>query len=359
MEKAVLYEKKGDDLVQCTACQRRCMIANGFSGKCGVRINHNGDLYLRVYGKAVSACVDPIEKKPFFHFLPGSRVFSIGTIGCNFQCIFCQNWDISQVSAIMREKHKSRDEAEVMIGEICEEGQSLSPREIVDYCLENKIEVIAYTYNEPTIFVEYAADVAALARKHGIRNVFVTNGYESEECLLFMQDWCDAMNIDIKSFSEEFYKEVCGGVRLKGVLDTVRRAFDLGIWVECTTLVVPDLNDGNEELRGIAEFIAGISVDIPWHVSAFHPDYKMGDHDSTPASTLERAVSVGQEAGLKYVYTGNIPGMADESTKCFSCKTVLVERVGMECLGNRVQGSKDGKTGECPKCGAKLKGIWK
>lgn len=356
MEKAVLFKKVKDDVVQCLCCRHKCIILPKTSGICGVRENVNGELFLRVYGKAIAVHNDPIEKKPFYHFLPGAIAFSFGTIGCNFRCSFCQNWDISQAAAQVRERYKNRDEAEIIIGKICGEGQNLSPQEIVSYCCENKIPVIAYTYNEPTIFTEYAADIAKLARKHGIKNVYVTNGYESEECLEFIKDWCDAMNIDIKSFSEKFYSQICGA-KLQGVLDTVKKAWELGIWVECTTLVIPDKNDSDKELRSIAEFIAGVSVDIPWHVTAFHPDYKMTDRGATPASTLEKAWKIGKEAGLRFVYTGNILGMEHNNTVCPKCGEVLVERYGMECLKCIVKPMKN--EGKCPKCNEKISGIFK
>lgn len=334
MQKAILYKKIKNDDVQCVCCNHKCVISPGKCGICGVRQNVGGELYLRVYGKAIAVHIDPVEKKPFYHFLPGTKMFSFGTIGCNFRCSFCQNWDISQAK-----------------GKDCDMGQDLPPEEIVSYCRENKIPSIAYTYNEPTIFTEYAADTGKLAKKHGIKNVYVTNGYESEECLEYMKDWCDALNIDIKSYSERFYSKICGA-RLQPVLDTVKRAWEMGFWVEITTLVIPGENDSKRELKSIAEFIAGVSVDIPWHVTAFHPDYKMTDVALTPASTLERAWKIGKEAGLKFVYTGNIPGMEHDNTFCPKCNTVLVERYGMECLKCNVE------KGKCPKCGEKIAGVW-
>ncbi|MEK7085836.1 MAG: AmmeMemoRadiSam system radical SAM enzyme [Patescibacteria group bacterium] len=357
MKKAVLYEKLKNGFVRCTCCHHRCMIAPGQSGTCAVRQNIDGDLYLRVYGRAVAVNIDPIEKKPFFHFLPGSRVFSFGTVGCNFKCSFCQNWDISQALENVRKQYASRDKSEIMIGKICAEGQDLSPKHIVDYCLEHDILTIAYTYNEPTIFAEYAADTAKLAKKHGIKNVFVSNGYESEECLKFMRGWCDAINIDIKAYSDKFYSQFCGA-KLKNVLDTVKMAWAMGFWLECTTLVIPGLNDSDKELSDIAKYIAGISVEIPWHTTAFHPFYKMNDRDSTPASTLLRAHEIGKKAGLKFVYSGNIPGVDNEDTVCPKCGEVLIQRYGMSCLKNIIKVDKKG-SGSCPKCNEKIYGIWK
>ncbi len=353
MKKATLFQKAKDNYVRCQACRHNCVIAPGSSGICGVRQNVDGELYLRVYGKAIAVHVDPIEKKPLYHFMPGSDVFSFGTIGCNFRCTFCQNWDISQAVEAVRERYKEKkDETEVMIGEICDEGQDLPPKKVVEHCREQNIPVIAYTYNEPTIFAEYAGDTAKLARKHGIKNIFVTNGYESEECLEYMKDWCDAMNIDIKSFDQKFYTEICGGAKLQGVLDTVKKAYELGIFLECTTLVIPGVNDSNEELEGIAKFLAGISVEIPWHVTAFYPDYKMRDKYPTSASDLERAWKIGKDAGLKYVYTGNLPEGGHNNTECSGCGEVLVERRGMSCVGCNV------KEGKCPKCDEVVPGVW-
>lgn len=344
MKKASLFHKAKDKYLRCGACQHNCVIAPGQSGICGVRQNKDGELYLRVYGRAIAVHVDPIEKKPLYHFMPGSEVFSFGTIGCNFRCTFCQNWDISQAVV---------DESEEVIGKMCDEGQDLPPEKIVEHCREQNIPIIAYTYNEPTIFVEYAHDTAKLAQKYGIKNVFVSNGYESKECLEYMKDWCDAINIDIKAFDQKFYTDICGGAKLQGVLDSVKLAHDLGIWVECTTLIIPDLNDSDKELRGIAEFIASVSVDIPWHVTAFHPDYKMMDKGSTPAKTLNRAWKIGRDAGLKYVYTGNLSERGHDNTECHNCGELLVERFGMECLSCEVH------EGFCPKCREVIPGVWK
>lgn len=334
------------------------MIADGFSGICGVRKNINGKLYLLPYGYAIAVNVDPMEKKPLFHFLPGERVFSFGTVGCNFKCEFCQNWDISQTTALLRERYKKREDSEKRIAEVCSDGQKLSPEEIVDYCSKNGIPAIAYTYNEPTIFAEYAGDTGKLARTKGLKNIFVSNGYESADCLKYMQNWCDAINIDIKGFSEKFYNDVCGGIKLEGVLETVKMAYEMGFWIECTTLIIPDLNDSDEELKKIAQFIAGISADIPWHVSAFHGDYKMTNREITPKSTLERAVKIGHRAGLKYVYSGNISGMENENTFCPKCGEKIIEREGVCLLCNRMKIDKNGK-GFCFTCGEKIAGVWK
>ncbi|OGJ42648.1 AmmeMemoRadiSam system radical SAM enzyme [Candidatus Peregrinibacteria bacterium RIFCSPLOWO2_01_FULL_39_12] len=345
MKKAVLFKKLGGKKVKCLCCQRYCVIKDGLSGFCGVRKNVNGELYLIVYGKPIAVHTDPVEKKPLFHFLPGTEIFSFGTIGCNFRCSFCQNWDISQITARM-------------IGKIRGARRELSPKKIVDYCVKNKIPSIAYTYNEPTIFTEYAHDTGVLARKKGIKNVYVSNGYESEECLKYMLNFCDAINIDIKSFSNEFYAKVCGGVRLNGVKETIKKSFEMGFWIECTTLVIPELNDSDKELKEIAEFLVAVSPDIPWHVTAFHPDYKMTDKKFTPAATLEKAVEIGKKAGLKFVYTGNILNPDGENTYCPKCKKLLIERSGMSCLTCDIKTGKNG-VGTCPYCKEKIAGIWK
>ncbi len=338
MHKCILYKKKSDKKVQCQACNWYCDISEGHTGLCGVRKNIKGDLYLSVYGKAIAAHVDNIEKKPLFHFLPGTEIFSIGTVGCNFRCLFCQNWDISQV--------RLKEPNETM-------GTDLPPKEIVKYCVENDIPSIAYTYNEPAIFFEYAYDTAKLAHKEGIKNIFVSNGFESKEALKKIEPYLDAINIDLKGFTEEFYKEICSA-RLQPVLDNIKHVHKMDVWLEITTLVIPTKNDSDEELTNIAEFIASISKDIPWHVTAFYPQYKMMDIPPTPPETLERAYEIGKKAGLNYVYTGNIPGMKGENTTCLKCKKEIIERFGLECTSCQV----DNK-GRCTNCNNKIVGIWK
>lgn len=357
MKKAVLYKKLKNGNVQCLACKRKCLIAEGTEGFCGVRRNVEGDLRLMVYGKAIAVHTDPIEKKPFYHFLPGSQIFSFGTIGCNFRCSFCQNWDISQTLRLIKDMYKDSGMLKKAYDQAYNEGQKLSPKDGVKFCEENCIPSIAYTYNEPTIFSEYAHDMGVLARKKGLKNVYVSNGYISDECLEYMKDFCDAINIDLKSFSEDFYVNTCGGT-LHGVLETIEKAWKMGFWIEITTLVIPDLNDGEEELKSIAEFIAGVSKDIPWHVTAFHPDYKMTGKKTTPPETLEAAYQIGKAAGLKYVYMGNIFGAKHEDTFCPKCGKLLVERAGMSCLKCNVINDKKG-AGKCPDCGEKIAGVWR
>jgi len=338
MHKCILFKKKAKKTVECQACNWYCNIPEGLTGICGVRQNIDGDLQLLVYGRAIAAHVDNIEKKPLFHFMPGTKIFSIGTVGCNFKCSFCQNWDISQT--------RLKEPNETM-------GIDLPPKEIVDYCLENDIPSIAYTYNEPAIFFEYAYDTAKLAHKNGIKNVFVSNGFESKQALKKIHPYLDAINIDLKGFTNKFYKDICQA-KIDPVKDNIKRVHKMGIWLEVTTLVIPTKNDSDEELTKIAKFVASVSKEIPWHVTAFYPQYKMMDVEPTPIETLERAHNIGKKAGLKYVYTGNIPGMKGENTSCPKCKKELIERFGLECKSCNV----DNK-GQCKFCNNKIVGVWK
>jgi len=289
MEKeCALYKTlKQKGKVQCLACAHKCVISKDKTGICGVRKNIHGKLYLLVYDKIAAVHVDPIEKKPLYDFLPGTKSFSIGTFGCNFKCDFCQNYDISQ----FREGY----------GKIL--GQSISPEEIVDKAIETKCQSISYTYNEPAIFVELVKEIAILAKKKALKNVLVTNGYFSKESFDFIKDYIDAMNIDLKSFNKEFYTKYCGA-KLQPVLDTIKRAYEAGIHIEVTNLVIPDLNDSEEELEKIARFIASIDKKIPWHISRYFPRYKM-DKPATPIETLRKAEKIGKKY-LKSVYIGNI-----------------------------------------------------
>lgn len=336
MQEAGYYEKTEDEKVICHLCAHECVILPGKRGICMVRENRAGVLYSLVYGKIVSRHVDPIEKKPLFHFLPGTQAFSIAAVGCNFQCRHCQNADISQLPRF-REKQ--------IVGRV------FSPEEIVAEARSSHSESIAYTYTEPTIFSEFAHDAALLARKEGIRNVYVSNGFMTEASAKGMAGVLDGNNIDLKSFSDDFYRKVCKG-RLQPVLDTIGRMKDLGVWVEVTTLVIPGLNDSETELKEIADFIKGVGVDIPWHVSAFYPTYEMLDRPPTRASSLRRAREIGLEAGLRYVYTGNIPGDPGENTYCYACKELLIERVGYVIRKIFL------KDGACRKCGAPIDGVW-
>jgi len=273
--------------VICLACAHKCRIKKGNTGICGVRKNINGKLYLLVYGKVVSMNIDPIEKKPLYHFLSGTKSFSIGTVGCNFRCDFCQNFDISQISK------------KGMVF-----GKEISPEQIVKEAVKNDCKSISYTYNEPAIFIEFVKDVAVLTKKKGLKNILVTNGYLSKESFDYISNYIDAMSIDLKSFNEEFYKRYCGG-RLKPVLDTIKRAYKKGIHIEIVTLVIPGLNDSDRELEKIAEWISKLDKEIPWHISRFFPMYKMLDRSITPIDTLEKAYKIGKKY-LENVYIGNV-----------------------------------------------------
>jgi pyruvate formate lyase activating enzyme len=335
MKEAMFYEKLDDNLVNCNLCSHRCRkIAESKRGICGVRENIDGTLYSLVYGKAVARSVDPIEKKPLFNFLPGSRAYSIATVGCNFRCDNCQNYDISQLPSVRS----------TIVGE------DVPPEEVVLAAKLSNCESIAYTYTEPTIFFEYALDIAKIARNEGIKNVFVTNGYITPEALKEIGPYLDAANIDLKSFSDEFYRKNCGA-RLEPVLDSIRLYKSLGIWIELTTLIIPALNDSEEELRKIAEFIKEVGAEIPWHITQFHPTYKLIDKPVTPVTTLRRARQIGLEAGLRYVYEGNVPGENGENTYCPKCQKMLIRRLGYQIIENKIKNS------TCPYCGAKIDGV--
>jgi len=335
MKEAMFYEKLENKTVNCNLCSHRCSgIADSKRGICGVRENRNGKLYSLVYGRVAARSVDPIEKKPLFNFLPGSRSYSIATVGCNFRCGNCQNYDISQLPK----------ERGIIVG------QDVSPEEIVLAAKLSNCESIAYTYNEPTIFFEYAYDIAKLASKEGIKNVFVTNGYITPEALQEISPYLDAANIDLKSFSDDFYRKNCGA-RLEPVLDSIRLYKSLGIWTEITTLIIPTLNDSEEELRKIAEFIKEVGEETPWHITQFHPTYKLIDLPRTPVTILRKAREIGLEAGLRYVYEGNVPGENGENTYCHNCGKLLIRRFGYSILENKIENS------ACPYCGAEIDGV--
>ncbi|MFQ5952286.1 MAG: AmmeMemoRadiSam system radical SAM enzyme [Candidatus Omnitrophota bacterium] len=334
-KKAMLWEKLDGNRVHCYLCAHHCKIEDRSFGFCGMRENIGGELYTYAYGEVIASHVDPIEKKPLYHFLPGSYAYSIATIGCNFHCPFCQNWTISQVSA--------RD------GGI--EGYELKPDEIVREALRNDCSSISYTYTEPTIFFEYAYDTAKIAKEKGLYNTFVTNGYMTREAIDTIKPYLDAANIDLKYFRDESYKKICKG-SLQPVLDSIRNMKDAGIWVEVTTLVIPDQNDSDEELRDIASFIAETGKGTPWHISRFHPDYKFTESIPTPIETLERAMSIGKEEGLKYIYLGNV--LTGGETVCPGCGKVLMERAGFTAGPSR-----NFKDGKCAKCGTSIEGVWK
>jgi pyruvate formate lyase activating enzyme len=330
---AMLWDRMEDGVVVCRLCAHRCVIKPGKQGVCAVRENRDGRLVTLVYGEVVAAHVDPIEKKPLYHFFPGSKAMSMATPGCNFRCGFCQNWQISQAP---------RRTAGGIAGE------PAPPPAIVRAAVTEGCRSISYTYTEPTIFFEYAYDTARLAREAGLVNSFVTNGYMTAEALEAIQPTLDAANVDLKAFRDETYKKTCGA-RLEPVLDSIRRMKTLGIWVEVTTLVVPGLNDGPDELEAIARFIASVDPDIPWHISRFHPEFEYTQAPATPVSTLRAAAAAGHREGLRYVYVGNVPGES-EDTRCRTCETVLISRRGFTVVANVLDGS------SCPKCGTVLAG---
>lgn len=284
-----MYEKLDGANVRCNLCAHHCKIAPDKFGICGVRKNQDGKLYTHVYGDVIASHVDPIEKKPLYHFLPGSFSYSIATVGCNFKCSFCQNWQISQASK--RDKDAS--------------GYELKPEEVVREAKKNNCKSISYTYTEPTIFFEYAHDTARLAKKAGLSNIFVTNGYMTEEALEVIKPYLDACNVDLKSFREDFYRDMCQA-HLGPVLNSIKTMKKLGIWVEITTLVVTGKNDSDEEFKDIAEFIAGVDPGIPWHISRFHPDFKYMEATPTPVEGLKRAREIGKKAGLQHIHLGNV-----------------------------------------------------
>lgn len=335
MKEAMFYEKESNNRVRCGLCRFNCNIGNGGRGICRVRENRDGTLYSLVYGKVVAEHLDPIEKKPLFHILPGSTSYSIATAGCNFRCRHCQNYAISQI--------EPGDEIP---------GIPRTPAEVVQEAVTSGARSIAYTYTEPTIFYEFALDTARLAKERSLLNVFVTNGYISPEPLAIIAPVLDAANIDLKGFSEKFYREIAGA-KLAEVLDCIVEYRRLGVWVEITTLIIPGLNDSEEELKGIADFIAtNLGADTPWHVSQFYPTYKLMDRGRTPVSTLRLARDIGLSRGLRHVYEGNIPGQGGENTICPSCGEVVVERYGYRIIGKRLE------NGKCPGCGSSVAGLW-
>jgi len=331
----MLWSFREEGKVECSLCAHRCLIFPSRFGVCRVRENRQGTLVTHVYGEVIAAHVDPIEKKPLFHFLPGTTSFSIATVGCNFRCPFCQNWQISQAGK--KESAFGGSEA-------------FSPEEIVRAAKKQGCRSISYTYTEPTIFFEYAFDTARLARHADLANVFVTNGYMTAEALRMIQPYLDAANVDLKAFKDETYKKVCGA-RLEPVLDSIRLMREIGVWVEVTTLVVPGMNDGREELSTIARFIASVSPDIPWHISRFHPDYKYTEVPATPIATLRQAAALAKEAGLRFVYIGNVWGES-ETTFCPQCGKALIRRSGFSVSENRMSG------GKCSFCGNPIAGVF-
>jgi pyruvate formate lyase activating enzyme len=335
MKEALLYEKLENKLVHCYLCAHHCRIAEQKFGFCGVRQNIDGTLYTHVYGRPCAMHIDPIEKKPLYHFFPGSSAFSISTVGCNFHCGFCQNWEISQA--------RVRNGVEL-------DKETVSPQEVVKEAIKNNCKSISYTYTEPTIFFEYAYETAKLAKGKGLYNNFVTNGYMTEESLEMIKPYLDAANVDLKFFKDSSYRKICKG-SLEPVLKSIKVMHNLNIWVEITTLVVPGENDSEEELHDIAEFIASVDKNIPWHVSRFHPDYKFTDHRPTPEATLKRAQEIGYKSGLNYIYIGNVIGFGND-THCHNCKKLLVKREYFSVLEYNI------KQGKCIYCNTIIPGVF-
>ncbi len=322
--------------IRCLACGHRCSIQPDRAGVCRVRFNADGEL--RVPGGYVAGIqIDPIEKKPFYHAFPAHDALSFGMLGCDLHCGYCQNWVTSQ---------SLRDDAAVARPNFC------SPERLVELAVQHKVPVLVSTYNEPLITADWAVEVFKLAKAEGIMCGFISNGNATPEVLEFIRPYVDLYKVDLKGFDDRNYRKL-GGV-LQNVLDSIRLIAQMGFWIEIVTLVVPGFNDGDDELKQIADFVAGVSVDIPWHVTAFHPDYKMADTERTPAATLMRAYQIGLAAGLHFVYPGNLPGRVGttENTYCPHCNDLLVERIGFAVRHYQLEG------GCCPQCGANIPGFW-
>nr|WP_319373768.1 AmmeMemoRadiSam system radical SAM enzyme [uncultured Methanobacterium sp.] len=326
-KEAMLYEKL-DGVLNCHICNRSCVISNGKTGFCGMRQNDNGTMYSLNYASASSVAVDPIEKKPLFHFYPGSLSFSLGSIGCNFRCPYCQNWSISQADL---DEIGTRD---------------IPPEEAITMAQDNSCQSISWTYNEPTMWFEYTYDSAKLAHENDLKTVYVTNGYMSSESLDLIAPHLDAANVDLKGMSDKFYRELCQA-RLEPVLENIRAMHDKGIHLEITNLVIPGYNDSVGDLQALVKFVADVDVNIPLHFTRFYPHYKMNQVPPTPVKTLEKAYEMAREAGIKYVYVGNVPGSNGENTKCPDCGELLIHRDGFSVGSNNLKKDK-----KCPQCGA-------
>lgn len=331
-----LYRNIGNDKVECFACGHRCKIGEGKEGICKIRFMKNGKLYVP-WGYVSSIALDPIEKKPFYHVMPGATALSFGMLGCDFHCSFCQNWVTSQTL---------RDPDATSSVEI------ISAERIVDLARYHKVKIITSTYNEPLITSEWSVEIFKIAKKFGIITSYVSNGNGTLEVIDYLRPWLDLFKIDLKCFNEKEYRKM-GGV-LKNVLDTIKAAFDKKYWVEIVTLIIPGINDSDKELSDIAKYISGISREIPWHLTAYHPDYKIMDIPATPARTLIRAAEIGYGEGLHYVYAGNIPGGVRnyENTYCHNCGELIIERRGYYIIRNNLNKNL------CPKCLTIIPGIW-
>jgi pyruvate formate lyase activating enzyme len=324
------FRSKDEKSITCILCRHYCTLKEGKHGICGINFNEDDALVNKTYNHPSALHVDPIEKKPLYHFLPSSSSLSLGTVGCNFRCPFCQNYSISQTSAI--------DESVVY-----------TPEDLLKLAIKHDSKSISYTYNEPTIWYPYAKDIGMLAKAYGLKNVFVSNGYESAETIEDMLPWVDAINVDLKSFSKEYYKKTLKA-ELDGVLDSLKLFAKSDIWLEITTLLIPGQNDSDEEIRAMAEFVSNLGVDIPWHFSAFHPDYKMLDTPSTSITLLQRAKNIAHQYGIKYVYLGNIRG--DTNTYCHNCGTLLIQR---DYYDTKILSIKDNR---CTNCASEIKGVF-
>ena len=332
----LLYVSHEDGSVTCSICAHRCYLVEGQRGICAVRQNRDGRPVSLVYGRLVAESMDPIEKKPLFHVLPGSLSYSISTRGCNFRCSHCQNASISQVGR--------SENVEIS-------GVLRKPEDVVSAAVSGGCQSISYTYVEPTVFFEYGYDCCRLAVERGIKNIFVSNGYMTRESLELLAPFISAVNIDIKAFTDSFYKKVCGA-RLQPVLDSVRLFKELGVWLEVTTLLIPGLNDSDKELSDIASFLASIDTSIPWHITGFYPAYHMLNVEPTSVAALKRAWQIGRTKGLKYVYTGNRPGLDYEDTVCPGCNHRIIGRYGFRVDYISMQ------AGSCPECGERIPGVW-
>ena len=335
MKEAMFYESLDKGQVKCGLCPHSCIIKDGKRGLCGVRKNISGKLFSLVYGNTIAENPDPIEKKPLYHVLPGSLSYSVSTVGCNFSCLHCQNSSISQLP-----RHSS-----------VIPGRNISPEDIVNSAICNGCKSIAFTYTEPTIYFEYACETAMIAQEKGLKNIFVSNGYINQKPLEKISPFLNAANIDLKAFTDKFYKEICGG-KLEPVLQAIKAYKELGIWIEITTLIIPGYNDQPSELTQIAEFICSIGNETPWHVTAFSPAYQITNTHSTPLKTLSAARETGLKAGLKYVYTGNIIDQAGSNTHCPKCSKLLISRDGFRVKLNRMKNS------SCQECGAEVSGVF-
>jgi pyruvate formate lyase activating enzyme len=335
-----LFDLVSAESIRCLACAHRCKLVDGRHGICGVRHNESGVLKVP-HGYVAGMQVDPIEKKPFSHFLPGSQVLTFGMLGCNFRCDFCQNWETSQP---LRDNEIDSNWLGV---------REVSAESLVSLARQKGAVSIASSYNEPFISVEWAVEIFKLAKEAGLKTAFVSNGFATPESLTHLRPYMDGLKVDLKSMSEERYRQMGG--HLQPVLKTIQKAREMGLWVEVVTLVIPKFNDSNEELWETSRFITSVSRDIPWHVTAYHPDYKMLDAPATSSSTLQRAAEIGQEAGLRYVYAGNLPGKVGslEDTHCPQCGKAVVRRRGYWIMENSIK-----TDGTCPQCGTAIAGVW-